>query len=164
MNLLKLKKKPIVEGNLFQRVLSTSAKIENYDVEEIPHYARIIGKQANGKPSIALSKSPFDFIFTKDGRSLFIDAKKTDKNTFDSSLITPHQVQSLIRKSEKGCHAGYIIFFKTKRIVTYIQAAKLFKSQMDRQSLSPLDGLIIGDDLKISLDKIMHEAVINPKM
>ena len=147
----KPKKYAHIEGENFEVLLEYFASRSGWDVEKIPMGARIV--YARGKPVTVAVKTPFDFIFCKEGKVIFVDSKKTDGKTFAHSKIKSHQLESLLLKEKHGVKAGYIVHFKALNQVIFFSAG-LLSSISARESLKPENGLLIGGGGLITLDLI----------
>lgn len=96
-----------------------------------------------GRPVLTRVQTPFDFFFTKNGKSSCIDCKSKESGNFAYSDLTMHQVMSL-QKISKSINSGYVVFFRDKDKVVFFSAEKLNLLKR-RESLSADDGLLLGD-------------------
>ena len=100
---------------------------------------------------------PFDFMICRDGKSAAIDAKTVQGKTFEYSMITRHQLESL---SEVGPHipSGYVVWFREIDKVVFFDYLKLI-SVASRTSLKPEDGIMLGTIGNARLVKVLtHET------
>jgi len=104
-------------------------------------------------------KSPFDFVFFKQSEDsdqfIFCDAKTISQNTFNHSLIKPHQVEYLMKiKQTKNTKSGYIINFEKLNKVVFINSVILRNKLWLKLSISPTDGIELGHKFRINLKEI----------
>lgn len=70
-------------------------------------------------------KTPFDFFGSIKGQSIYFDAKQTakDKFMFSEHVHNPkkrHQFTALVDAHEKGCIAGYLVYFAKHETIAWI--------------------------------------------
>lgn len=144
-------KRAKINGNNFEEILKQSAYRKKWDVEHFPP----LGAACVGPGKFKTQRMPFDMIFSKNGRSIFVDAKYLENETsFSYGKIKTHQLLSLLGKEQAGCPAGYIVQFKKLNQTILFRASALY-ALTPRQSLQPTDGLLIGNNTEIDLDLIM---------
>jgi hypothetical protein len=101
-------------------------------------------------------KSPFDFFFLKDRKALFVDAKTTKANTYSFSALTPHQINILVKIEMEGFKAGYIINFSELNLTAFFSGS-MIGSLTKRSGLKPTDGILIGDNRIINVNRIFQD-------
>lgn len=138
-------------GSSFESILVMSAMIDGWLPIQIGSMVRWIGKN-----KFVPIKSPFDFVFLRDKESIFVDAKYTEQASFSYSKLTDHQIESLGKVRNQGFLSGYIVNFESLKKVVFFDTKKL-KNLRPYESLSPEDGVLIGDQSAISLEKILTQ-------
>lgn len=98
-------------------------------------------------------KTPLDFIFVKGPKVVFIDAKTTKAKTYSFSKLTPHQIEMLIEIENHGHEAGYCVNFTELNITVFFRASMLVALK-GRTSLKPDDGIVLGSNSIIVLDRL----------
>lgn len=101
--------------------------------------------------------NPFDFIFLKKGRVVFADAKTTKAKTFSFSALTQHQVRDLNECHKNNQTAGYIVHFSELKQIIFFNGSQLSNMQSGG-SLKPADGILIGENNIILLDRIFQDS------
>jgi len=149
-------KRAKVNGSNFENLLKFSAVKKMWTVTRIPDGC----KQLGGRRLIRV-RTPFDFVFTRWGCSIFVDAKTTRAKTFSRTQITPHQIFHLKEIEQDGFAAGYIVNFSTLNKTVFFSATVL--GNLRHQSgLDPEQGIDIGTNEivllhLISLDQPLKE-------
>lgn len=139
------------DGNAFENFIKACAYKCKYDVEHFPP----LGAMCIGPNKYKTQRMPFDMIFSKNGRSIFVDAKhKTDALNFPHSQIKEHQLLSLLCKEHAGCPAGYIVQFRKLNKVVMFKASVLHALKRGA-SLKPEDGILIGNNFEVNIDHIL---------
>jgi penicillin-binding protein-related factor A (putative recombinase) len=98
--------------------------------------------------------TPFDFILTKNGQAACIDCKTIDSGNFSHSMLTQHQVDSLVNIFDSKIPAGYLVWFRDVDIMSFFTAEKLYHLYR-RESLKPGDGIMCGNSKEMSLMPIL---------
>lgn len=143
-------KRAKINGDFFENQLHREALNRGYSVIKIPS-----GCKSLGLGKLIRVATPFDFVFTKSSRVIFIDAKTTKTNTFTNSKVTPHQLSALYEQEKQGICAGYIVHFQNTNKIVFFSATRL-KSLSLGQGLKQDDGVLLGIDFKINLDLIFN--------
>ena len=133
-------------GNYFENFLKSCAYRDKWEVLQIPNGCKTLGKN-----NLIRIPSPFDFVFCKNQKAIFADAKTTERSTFSRSQINVNQSFSLSRLEAQGFIAGYIVRFSKQKEVFFFSAA-ILSGLKPQESLSPKDGVFIGNDIHIHLD------------
>lgn len=97
-------------------------------------------------------KTPFDFVLVKQGICVFGDAKTSLANSFSYSMVDPNQKKWLAYTESFGHISGYLVNFRTLEQTVFFSAKQL-SSLRPRQSLKPDNGLLLGDNNGIHLDR-----------
>jgi len=139
-------KKAKYSGIRFEEFLKSCAYKQKWEVIQIPSGCRSLGRN-----KLIRVATPFDFVFAKQGKCLFIDAKSTTAKSFSKSMITPHQALSLSMVEKQGFYAGYIVNFSNLNKIVFFSARHLLETRIN-ESLCYKQGVIIGDSKRIDLD------------
>lgn len=131
-------------GNAFENILEIPAKRSGISVVKIPSGVKWVMRRA------IPVKTPFDFMFCRDGVAVFLDAKSTSSSNFSKSMITDHQLSSLLELERQGFRAGYVVFFRGIDRVVFFSATQL-NSLFPRESLKPGQGMDLGSALTLEL-------------
>lgn len=145
------------KGQFFESILATHACHDGFVPLRIPDGCR----QVRGPKGLALIrvKSPFDFVLVGSPNDIFLDAKATESNTFSYSKINQDQVAKL-RECERFQPAGYVIWFESIDQVAFFSASKMSKIAK-RQSVRPIDGLILGPLKSFRLKPILESWILD---
>jgi penicillin-binding protein-related factor A (putative recombinase) len=141
-------------GDNFESILYSSADMLRWKVIKIPMGAKMLGPF-----KMIRVATPFDFVFLKKGRAIFADAKTTKGKTFSHSMITHHQMVHLIECEREDFKAGYIVNFTEIKKTVFFTATQLINTKKG-ESLKPEDGILIGDNIIINLDRIFPASTI----
>lgn len=141
-------------GDFFERWLHREARVEGWKVIQIP-----LGcKQIRGNQLIRVA-TPFDFVFAKNGWSIFADAKICSAGNFGYTRIERHQATELMDLQRQGHPAGYIICFAENEnwnsADTYFFSAAQLVALQPRDSLKKEAGLLVGKAGRIFLSNII---------
>lgn len=148
-------KKAQMNGAWFEAALHKEAANYGWVTVRIPDGC----KQLRANKLIRVA-TPFDYVFAKKGKVLFVDSKTTSDKNFSKSKVKPHQVDALLDLEKQGFFAGYIVFFQeTTNCVFY--PASLLKTLLRRDSLSQTEGQVLGTGFKIYLDLITSDVNSN---
>lgn len=142
------------EGALFESRLKFQALAESMAFVKIPTGAKPIGS-AGGRPTLIPVKTPFDFVFAKNGRAAFIDAKSISDKRFGHAQITPHQLIKLAEFETQRFSAGYVVNFREEDQVVFFPA-KMLMTLKKGTSLSPNDGIVLGNTKEFKLAPILR--------
>ncbi len=137
-------------GQNFEKILSDSAKRTHWDLVKIPLGARQVSADR-----LIRVKTPFDFVFVKKERVIFADAKTIKSKTYSHSQITGHQLNELLTFESHGHKSGYIVNFTELKKTVFYTASQL-KNLQPGYSLSPQDGILVGENFIINLDRIFN--------
>lgn len=140
-------------GDWFESLLSNACERRRWVSIKIPSGCQWVSA-TRAKPVT----TPFDFVFTKGGRSIFGDAKTTNEKNWSYSKTTPHQLYWLRRIEVSGNIAGYVVNFREQNQTVFFTAGQL-SGLRPRQSLKPDDGILIGNNQDINLDLVVTHAV-----
>ncbi len=143
-------KKAKVYGQLFETILSNYCLRNCIKFEQIPSGCKWIGKRP------IPTKTPFDFIASKNKTVLLFDAKTVNTVSFSKSACTEHQVKSLYGFELSGLTAGYIVWFRPCDSVVFFKASQLMQL-LPRSSLKVIDGLLLGSRLSLNLEILFNE-------
>jgi hypothetical protein len=138
-------------GALFEIILHRNALVYGWQVTDIPDGC----KQLRGK--MIRVPTPFDYVFTKDCRAVFCDAKTIASGTFGASDITQHQVDELSKTRAGGFPSGYIVNFSKFDKTVWFPVQALITCLNTRVGLTPSSGILLGDGMKIKIDNIFSE-------
>lgn len=138
-------------GDGFETLLKSCALRSKFEVIHLPPS----GAKTISNTKFIRVRIPFDFIFSKDSKAIFIDAKhKANGSTFPRSNINIQQVLPLIGLESTGHVAGYIVQFTKDDLVVFFSAKKLWDLKYG-DSLSPNAGTFIGNSKYIDLDLLL---------
>ena len=139
-------------GDDWENMLSHAAFRSGAHVVKIPSGCRWV----SATRAISV-KTPFDFVFLRQGIPVFADAKTTMASAWGYAANDPHQVRALLRCEQAGSRAGYIVNFRELEIVAFFSATQL-AGLRPRQSLKPSEGIqLIGDSSRIDLRALFDE-------
>jgi hypothetical protein len=140
-------------GDWFETWLKNACNAKGWAALKIPSGCEWVAHN-RAKPV----KTPFDFVFCKNGVSIFGDAKTTNEKAFGFSKITPHQLAWLEYIEKAGNISGYIVNFRELNQTVFFSTA-LLSSLRPRCSLSPSDGIMIGSNNEIDLQTVAAKYV-----
>lgn len=115
-------KKAKAEGAQFEELLRREAHRQSIHIIEMPLGCRRIGIY-----KLIQIKTPFDFILILKGVSSYIDCKSFNSERIGYSQLVPHQIEALMKITEAGCKAGYIVWFRSVNSVVLFEAKQLAK-------------------------------------
>lgn len=141
-------------GESFENLLHGEAYRKGWQVIKIPDGC----KQVSAAKTIRV-RTPFDFIFVKENKALFIDAKTTKAKSYSTSQLTPHQIKTLSDLDANGFIAGYIINFTELNITAFFSGYDLHWLLKQSTSFTPQDGVIIGTNSIIDLEIIFTSEI-----
>jgi hypothetical protein len=121
-------------------------------------------KPFRGPKGISLKRvtTPFDFALFRSGRGIVMDAKTVMGHTFPYSAVTYHQIVSLVSCAHAH-RAGYLVWYRELDTVAFHPAAQL-QLLRPTQSLVPGQGLIIGNEYKIDLDRLFDDQALTSSL
>lgn len=102
--------------NLFERLTGRAG----LTIIRIPDGCRVVGKN-----KLIRVETPFDYILLSSHNNVaFIDTKATDKKSFSLSenVFKRHQIRIMKEANELGIAAGFVLFFREKESLAYIEA------------------------------------------
>lgn len=137
-----------MRGQAFENTLHAEAYRNRYHVVPIP-----TGCKQVSATKLIRQRTPFDFLFFKNGIALCVDAKTTKANTYSFSSLTQHQVEVLLKIEREGFDAGYVVNFSELNVTSFFSGT-LIGSIQKKSGLKPQDGIIVGSNSIINLDKI----------
>lgn len=135
-------------GQKFETILEDSAHRTHWDIIKIP-----LGAKQVSAVKLIRTQTPFDFVFIKKEKVLFVDAKTTKAKNYSFSAVTDHQLKELLICESHGHKAGYIVNFIEQKKTIFFSATQL-KNITQGSSLSPSDGILVGENFIINLDRI----------
>lgn len=143
---------PKKQGNGFEQIVKTMGKLTGWTVVKIPDGCKHVGK---GK--IVPVKSPFDFVLSKNGQSIFFDAKTYDQECVNTSQLNYRQLEILYAlEFDAKEPAGYVIYFRPVNKVIFFPASILLTLKTD-QSLHHSKGVDLGSIYSLDFYKmVMH--------
>lgn len=138
-------------GGLFEDIFSRNCLRTGIGITRIPDGCRRLSHTR-----LIQIKSPFDWICSYQGKSIFIDTKTNQGNAFQHSLIDEHQVKSLRMHETRGAIAGYVIWLRKPDQVLFVPAGTLEKRMQIIGSISVesvhSDGIIcLGSQIDFNL-------------
>lgn len=136
-------------GEGFENLLYAEAYRTRWQVIKIPDGCRQIGPK-----QLVRVRSPFDFVFLKKGFAIFCDAKTTLAKSYSFSDLTIHQVKTLLDIHTNEFTAGYVINFTELNKTVFFDGPTIASVEL-RSSLKPEDGILVGDNRIILLDRIL---------
>lgn len=142
-------------GDLFENMLRNSCLKSQIVCTRIPDGCKMI-RTRSGAVLPKRTTTPFDFLLTKKGKSACIDCKTVDSGNFSHSMLTQHQVHSLLSIHDSDVTAGYVVWFRDTNQVVFYSADKLYHLKA-RQSLKTEDGTLLGDHNNFSLKSILEQ-------
>lgn len=137
------------EGKTFETFLKTVAGQTGWSVIQLPAGAKFIGR---GK--IIPTKGPFDFIFQKNGKIIFCDAKSYFNNSIAFSRINQDQVVELLKLRQ--FKAGYIVEFKEINQCGFIPVKRL-AALRPRESIEYSDCVPLGHGELFRFERIFDD-------
>lgn len=135
-------------GANFEAILEREALRYGWKVIPI-----LMGCKQVSATKIIKARNPFDFVFIRKGKVIFCDAKTTKTSAFGYTAIKEHQLKALLDCENEGQTAGYIVNFTSNDITVFFSAGQLDRLQ-PRQSLKPGDGVVLGLNSIIKLDRL----------
>lgn len=141
-------------GDAFENILATSASRTNWDIIKIP-----LGAKQVSADRLIRVQTPFDFVFIKKEKVIFCDSKTTKNKTFTFSSITNHQLKELLICESHGHKSGYIVNFTEYKKTVFFSATQLNNLQKNN-SLRPSDGILVGENYIINLDRIYTHSTM----
>lgn len=107
------------------------------------------------RPFIVRTKSPFDFVISHKGFTVFLDLKSSQKERFPYADCDQAQIKTLYH-ARKDNLSGYLIHFTSLNKIVFFDSVDLKKLQ-PRESLDPADGQELGDfGYSCDLHKLRH--------
>jgi hypothetical protein len=129
-------------GQLFEKRLESACHRMGVAFVRIPDGC-IMVRGRGGMVIPKRVKTPFDFVISMQGRSAFIDCKTIESGNFTHSMITSHQVNSLMTMENAQNLAGYVVWYRDVDKIIFYQASVL-KALKPKQSLDLNDGIFLG--------------------
>lgn len=124
-------KKAQAFGVLFERMFENSCQRTGIAITRMPDGCRQIGNN-----QLLRVRTPFDWICSHKGRAALIDTKTTMTSNFAHSMITDHQVHSLLHHEIAGSIAGYVIWLREANKIIFIRASVLAEMMRYKGSIS----------------------------
>lgn len=137
------------EGKAFETFLKTVARQTGWSMIQLPAGAKFIGR---GK--IIPVKGPFDFIFQKNGKIIFCDAKSYFNDKIAFSRINQDQVVELLKL--RHFKAGYIVEFKEINQCGFLHVSRL-AALRPRESIEYSDCVPLGHGEVFKLERIFDD-------
>lgn len=141
-------------GDLFENILKIACTRESVVYTRIPDGCRMI-RTKGGAVIPKRTTTPFDFLLSHNGLTACIDCKTIDSGNFSHSMLTPHQVESLIKIYNSKVSAGYLIWYRDTDQIIYFGAIHLYQLK-PRQSLNIEDGIMCGTSKSFSLKAVLE--------
>jgi hypothetical protein len=140
-------------GDRFERIFYSEALSQGLGCIQIPNGMRVV--RAGAKLIPVPTCTPFDFIIALNSKTMFIDTKSTQRNTFSYSELTAHQLTALDHMFGHGIGGGYVIVFRSQGLssVCYFPIEQLLQVK-PRGGLSEASGLKLGTLMSFDLTKI----------
>lgn len=139
------------EGQIFEQQILALARRDGAIPLRIPDGCRQV--RGYGGLKLLRVKTPFDFAVFWRERVIVFDAKSTDTKTFSFSQIKPHQLHSLYECERECVTAGYLVHFRSEKLISFFPASTLMKVQRG-SSLTPADGILLGHGENWSILKL----------
>lgn len=136
-----------MKGVAFENVLMKEALRMGWVTIDIPDGARQVSST-----KFIRCRSPFDFVFLKNGKALFCDAKCTKEKVFKYSNITEHQAKLLKQIHQHGFASGYIVNFIEQNITVYFNGRQI--NPLQNGSLKPENGILVGTNFIVNFERI----------
>jgi len=124
-------------GGAFEDLFVRSCMREQVNCTRIPNGCKILRP---GK--IVPVRTPFDFIINRGKFAAVVDCKTVQEGTFQRSMATTHQIESMLPIAV-SLPAGYCIHFRDSDQVAFFSVFRINKLKAG-ESLSPEDGLYLG--------------------
>lgn len=128
-------------GDGFENLFCSFASRSGILCIRFPNGCRTL-RGAGGRPRFIPVKTPFDWILSKPGKSVFLDTKTTGAVNFSYSQITDHQLVTLGALERHGHQAGYVVHFQKTHQVVFFKAG-------DLAQLGPRDSLEAGQGVDL---------------
>ena len=87
---------------------------------------------------------------------IFCDAKTTKTKKYNFSAITPHQAYYLKEIEAQGYKSGYIVNFSELGQTVFFSGTQISNLKA-RTSLSPDEGILLGNNSVINLQRIFEQ-------
>ncbi len=103
------------------------------------------------------TKSPVDFTLSIGGMSVFLDAKVTNDRLWNikEHITSPkkiHQLHQLLTAEDKGAKAGFLMYWKTYRLISWIPISVVKDSQLTQtKSVTPSTAGIVSQQDEIPI-------------
>jgi penicillin-binding protein-related factor A (putative recombinase) len=146
-------------GGQFEIMLSSRASSVGIECIRIPDGCRMV----RGSRGYTLRRvaTPFDYVFLYKNKTILLDAKTVDGNTFPYSAIVAHQLKSL-RRCERHAHlAGYMVWHRDVDALVFYTASILHKLK-PRESLNPTLGHHLGSLHTANIARLFSEISTRP--
>ena len=130
------------EANLFEKRIKLDCDLQKIMCTKVPETIRGFFS-AGTRRGPRMVKSDPDFILGLDGKHVIFDAKMTMERLWNLKkyVLCPekiHQFSELLRASHCGCKAGYLVWFKEYRMITWIPIEVIVAAQTNKiPSLTP---------------------------
>lgn len=128
-------------GQAFEEMVRYRATKIDATLIKIPDGCRRINSPGGIK--LLPVKTPFDFVLMKRGYCITMDAKTVEEATFAYSQIDKQQLASLKTCDRDALRSGYLIWFRTPDLVSFIDV-KVLAEVRQRTSIDAHDGIILG--------------------
>lgn len=114
-------KKPVAVGKQFEKMIVEHAKLDRVSCIRVPDEIRNFYNKTQKAIQV---KTQFDFCLGVDGLAVFLDAKATQKSSFNfKGYLTNkkkiHQTMALKNAYELGNISGLLIWFYTLNVYTW---------------------------------------------
>lgn len=90
---------------------------------------------------------------------IFVDCKSFGDwaVNLSRSMLTEHQVTTMFRFEERGCPAGYVIWFRGINKIVFFSAGQLYEILQNKGSKSPDEGIDLGTFEDMRPDRLFQE-------
>lgn len=141
-----------IQGQQFEMIAVSQARANGFLAIKMPLGAKRVPSQVGSK--LIQVKTYFDYIFIKDGKSIFVDFKSFDNDHIPYSYLTQHQVDVLSDIDKTTVRAGYICYLRPLQEAFFFSGTLLAKLET-RTSLKAKDGLLLGRYDNIDFNKLL---------
>lgn len=138
-------------GQAFEAIITKEAYRTGWVTIDIPDGCRQVSHS-----KLIRVKSPFDFVFVRKQKAIFCDVKTTKQKSFAFSKLTDHQIKLLKEIQLEGFVSGYIVNFTEINNTVFFNGFQISDQGMNG-SLKPDDGILIGENYIINLNRIFSE-------
>lgn len=146
--------KQVKIGASFEGKFKTLCDLASIIATRMPDGCRVVGMN-----KLIRVKTPWDWILSYQSKTALIDTKTTEEKTFRHSLIESHQVCEMMRHSEAGVVAGYVVEFRELNKIVFYSCAQLYPLMNVRGSLTPEQGVALNNNSLFFIEKLFDSAM-----